>query len=89
VLCATDVLLQLNEAGGEAELFSNKQLLVEALCTNRDLSLLLGRDRHGCLTLSSGAPVDNVRCLAVPSAPCSLPVDGDTAWRLLMYLSVN
>ena len=85
----TDVLLQLSEAGSEAEQFASKQLVVEALCTNRDLPLLLGRDRQGYFTLSSGAPVDNVRCLAGPSAPRSLPVDGDTAWRLLSYLSVN
>lgn len=85
----TDVFLHLSEAGTDAELFANKQLVVEALCTNRDVARSLALDRQSFFTLSSGAPVDEVRCLAGPSAPRSEAVDGDTAWRLLSHLSVN
>lgn len=85
----SDVFIQLTEPQSAQSRFATRQLAVDALCTNRDLPLLLGRDRNTYFSLSSAAPVDSVRCLAGPSAPRDLPVDGDTAWRLLSHLSLN
>lgn len=68
------------------------QLGVTALCTNRDLPLLLaiGQNPDGNdFSLQSGAPVEAVRCVAGPSAPRAAPIDGDVAWRLVSHLSQN
>ena len=67
-----------------------KQLGVRALCTNGDLCqrLQLG----GRLTdfhLDVGAPVTAVRALAGPSAPRSVPAEGEYAWRLISHLNLN
>jgi type VI secretion system protein ImpG len=67
-----------------------RQLGVTALCTNRDLPLLLALGGGGSdFVLQTGAPVDAVRCVAGPSAPRSVQLDGDVAWRLISHLSLN
>jgi type VI secretion system protein ImpG len=68
-----------------------RQLGVTALCTNRDLPLLLKAAGPNAseFSLVSGAPVAAIRCLAGPSAPRATPSDGDTGWRLLSHLSLN
>ena len=80
----TEVFLKLSEPMRE-----NSQLVVDALCTNRDLPLLLAKDGRCEFTLSSGAPVDNVRCIAGPSSPRESAHDGETAWRLVSHLNLN
>jgi type VI secretion system protein ImpG len=69
---------------------SLRQLAVETLCTNRDLPLhlSLGQGRTD-FTLDSGAPVENIRCIAGPTAPRASFADGETAWRLISHLSLN
>jgi len=80
----SEVFLQLSEPPTE-----NRHLVVDALCTNRDLPVLLARDGQREFTLSSGAPVDSVRCIAGPSSPRDVVVDGDTAWRFVNHLNLN
>jgi type VI secretion system protein ImpG len=80
----SDVFLKLSEPPTE-----NRHLVVDTLCTNRDLPLLLAREGRSEFTLSSGAPVDSVRCIAGPSSPRDTAHDGDTAWRLVNYLKLN
>jgi type VI secretion system protein ImpG len=80
----SEVFLKLREPTAE-----NRQLVVDALCTNRDLPLLLARDGRSEFTISSGAPVDSVRCIAGPSSPRDSVHDGDTAWRLVNHLNSN
>jgi type VI secretion system protein ImpG len=80
----TETLLQLSEP-----LTENRQLVVDTLCTNRDLPLLLAKDRKSSFTMSTGAPVDEVRLLAGPSAPRFEAHDGETTWRLVNYLQLN
>lgn len=80
----TEVSLSLSEAPSE-----NQQLVVDALCTNRDLPLLLAKDPKASFTLSSGAPVDEVRLLVGPSAPRYQPDEGETAWKLINNLQLN
>jgi type VI secretion system protein ImpG len=67
-----------------------RQLGVTALCTNRDLPMLLTLGQGGNdFVVQSGAPVDAVRCIAGPSAPRPAALDGDVAWRLISHLSLN
>ena len=80
----TEVYLTLGEAAAEP-----RQLVVDTLCTNRDLPLLLAKDRRSTFTLSTGAPVDEVRLLAGPSAPRYVPHDGETTWQLISHLQLN
>ncbi|HCK80358.1 MAG TPA: type VI secretion system baseplate subunit TssF [Candidatus Competibacter sp.] len=86
----SEVFLSLVDAG-EAPYRSNlKQLAVTVLCTNRDLPLHmpigLGETDF---SMTSGAPVGSVRCLAGPTKPRPSHAHGDTAWRLISHLSLN
>jgi len=67
-----------------------RQLSVDALCTNRDLPLLmpLGQGQSD-FALESGAPVKAVRCVAGPTAPRGSQALGETTWRLISHLSLN
>ena len=67
-----------------------KQLAVEALCTNRDLALMMsvGAGRTDFF-LDTGAPVESIRCLAGPSEPRAPCAWGATSWRLVSHLSLN
>lgn len=67
-----------------------KQLAVRTLCTNRDLPLALAiGEGMTDFQLTSGAPVNAVRCVAGPSAPRPSNAWGQTAWRLISHLSLN
>lgn len=67
-----------------------RQLAVDALCTNRDLPLLMsvGTGKTD-FTIETGAPVESIRCVAGPSEPHASPAWGDGAWRLVSHLSLN
>jgi type VI secretion system protein ImpG len=67
-----------------------KQLAVSALCTNRDLPLMMsvGSGRTDFF-LDSGAPIEAIRCLAGPSEPRPPTAWGATSWRLVSHLSLN
>jgi type VI secretion system protein ImpG len=67
-----------------------KQLSLETLCTNRDLTLLMPVGQGATdFTLESGAPVESVACLAGPTRPRPPAEAGATAWRLVSHLSLN
>ncbi|EGV31181.1 type VI secretion protein, VC_A0110 family [Thiorhodococcus drewsii AZ1] len=67
-----------------------RQLAVTALCTNRDLPLLLPIGKGNTdFTLEVGAPVQSIRCLAGPTKPRPSFPKGDSAWRLISHLSLN
>lgn len=67
-----------------------KQLGLQLLCTNRDLSLHmpLGIGTTD-LTLQSGAPVGSIRCLAGPTRPRASNMGKETAWQLISHLTLN
>lgn len=67
-----------------------RQLGVNALCTNRDLALLMpvGTAKSD-FTLEDSAPVLSVRCLAGPSRPRPSRAHDASAWRLISQLSLN
>ena len=67
-----------------------KQLGLKALCTNRDLPLLMPVGVGDTdFTLQTGAPVQSIRCLVGPTKPRPSPADGESAWRLINHLSLN
>lgn len=67
-----------------------RQLAIEALCTNRDLPLMMSLGLGTSdFTLESGAPVASVRCVAGPSEPRPAAAWGATSWRLVSHLSLN
>ncbi len=67
-----------------------KQLAINTLCTNRDLSLHIpvGQKRSD-FTLETGAPVDAVRAVAGPTPPKASYAYGDPTWRLVSHLALN
>lgn len=67
-----------------------KQLAINTLCTNRDLSLHIpvGQKRSD-FSLETGAPVDAVRAVAGPTPPKASYAYGDPTWRLVSHLALN
>ena len=67
-----------------------EQLAVRALCSNRDLPLLMATGQaDGDLTLEGTAPVKAIRIVKGPSRPLSALREGNMAWRLVNQLSLN
>ena len=65
-----------------------QQLSLRALCSNRDLPLLLA-SADSRLRLELTAPVEEVRVLKGPSRPLSAMREGKLAWRFINQLSLN
>ena len=80
-------LVDAHQAPYRAEL---RQLSLRALCTNRDLPLLMpiGKGKTD-FTVEIGAPVESIRCVAGPTRPRPSQAHGDIAWRLISHLSHN
>ncbi len=67
-----------------------RQLGVKALCTNRDLPVLMRLgDTKGDLTLAQTAPVKSIRVVKGPSRPSSALREANIAWKLINQLSLN
>ena len=67
-----------------------RQLSVQALCTNRDLVLLMPvGSARGDLALDAAAPLAGIKVVAGPSRPFAPLVDGSIAWRAISHLSLN
>ncbi len=89
----TEVFLSVvdaNEAPFPAEL---RQLGVRALCTNRDLPVLMpvggASSTKGDLTLVQTAPVKMIQVIKGPSRPVSAMREGNMAWKLINQLTLN
>ncbi|MEO0912004.1 MAG: type VI secretion system baseplate subunit TssF, partial [Pseudomonadota bacterium] len=65
------------------------QLAVTAVCTNRDLPLLLATGADNLFQLADGGPVTKVATPVSPTRPRPTLAQGDTAWRLISHLSLN
>jgi type VI secretion system protein ImpG len=67
-----------------------RQLSFNTLCTNRDLPLLMpiGKGKTDFF-LESGAPVEQIRCVAGPTKPKSALSEGHLSWKLVNHLSLN
>lgn len=66
-----------------------EQLAVQALCSNRDLPLLLSTGVKDVFHLPDGGPIAHVHTPVNPTRPRSPIGQGDTAWRLISHLSLN
>ena len=67
-----------------------EQLSVAALCTNRDLALLMPEGQGATdFTLSGGLPVQSSRVVSGPTRPRAAPVGGETAWQAISHLTLN
>ena len=67
-----------------------RQIGVSALCTNRDLPVLMPvGSAKGDLTLAQSAPVQAISVIKGPSRPRSPLADGNVAWKLINQLSLN
>jgi len=80
-------LVDAHEAPYSAEL---RQLSVRALCTNRDLPLLMpvGKGKTD-FTVEIGAPIEAIRCVAGPTRPRASRAHGELSWRLISHLALN
>ncbi len=69
-----------------------QMLVVDALCTNRDLPLQMpvGQGKTD-FNLESGAPVNAVRCVSGPTRPrpSFAHAPGEMIWKLISHLSLN
>lgn len=65
------------------------QLGVTALCSNRDLPLLLSVGTNDDLHFEGSFPVQGIRCLKGPTRPVAPVHEGETPWRLLSHLQLN
>jgi type VI secretion system protein ImpG len=87
----SEVFVTLSDPKGNHLPSSQRQLAVQALCTNRDLPLLLGLGRGGNdFSLLGEFPVSSARCITGPTTPRSTPVDSDhadQAFRLIAHLA--
>jgi len=67
-----------------------KQLAINSLCTNRDLTLHIPvGQRRSDFSLDIGAPIDAVRAIAGPTPPRPSYAHGDPTWRLVSHLALN
>ena len=80
-------LVDANEAPYSSEL---RHVAIEALCTNRDLSLLTPLGNAGSdLTLLASAPIDEIRFVVSPTRPTPALAEREITWRLISHLSLN
>lgn len=67
-----------------------RQLGLDLLCTNRDLTLSMpvGKQQTD-FTIAVSAPVLSTRCVVGPTPPRPCRTDGDYAWRFISHLGLN
>ena len=66
-----------------------RQLAVSALCTNRDLPLLMPLGRENDFDCIDSFPAQRVRMVRGPSRPVSPVVSQGLGWRVLDHLALN
>jgi type VI secretion system protein ImpG len=66
-----------------------EQLAVNAMCSNRDLPMLLSGGGTDQFHLPDGGPVASIRLPVSPTRPRPTLAQGDTSWRLISHLSLN
>lgn len=87
----SDVYLGLTLPTGElVQTHGLDQLAVQALCTNRDLPLLMPVGQGPTdLVWPGNLPVQSIRFLRGPSRPKTAMYGGQSCWQLIEHLSLN
>ncbi len=87
----TDVYLGMTQSTGELIAGHGlQQLAVRALCTNRDLPLLMPVGKGPTdLVWPGNLPLQSIRFLRGPSRPKAPVKTGQTCWQLIEHLSLN
>ena len=86
----SEVFISLVDAEGGPYRSNLRQLGVSALCTNRDLPLLMPvGSGETDLALATGEPVSSIRFIAGPTEPRASTARREVAWRLISHLSLN
>jgi type VI secretion system protein ImpG len=86
----SEVYLQFVDLEFNPALPADEVIVVDALCTNRDLPAKLQQAGEK-LTFDwmMAAPLERVRCVKLPTAPLRLPYRRGLYWRLISHLSLN
>ena len=79
-------LVDQNEAPFRSDL---RELTLEVLCTNRDLSLMLPLGMESDFTLMLSAPIQHIKVLRGPTRPRPSIANGEISWRLISHLGLN
>ena len=66
-----------------------RHLTLEALCTNRDLAMLLPLGSDTDFTLRVSAPVKAIKMLHGPTRPAAALAEGSAAWQLISHLGLH
>ena len=85
----SELYLQLVDAQQAPFADGLRQLSVSALCSNRDLPLLLPLGRENDFECADSHPVRRVRTVRGPSRPVSPVVEQGLGWRVLDHLALN
>ena len=85
-----DVFVSLVDADNAPISASLRQLGLDLLCTNRDLTLSMpvGKKQTD-FTVAVNAPIASIRCVTGPTMPRPCRPDGDYAWRFIRHLGLN
>ncbi len=86
----TEVYLSVVDASDAPFSADLAQIAVRALCTNRDLPVLMSvGGAKGDLRLAQTAPVKRINVIKGPSRPLSALREGNVGWKLINQLSLN
>jgi type VI secretion system protein ImpG len=79
-------LVDQNEAPYREDL---KQITLDALCSNRDLPLLMPLGGETDFSLNISAPINSVHVQRGPSKPAAAVAEREITWRLIDHLHLN
>ncbi len=85
----SEVFMQLVDPQQAPYALSLRQLAVTALCTNRDLPLLMQLGRGNDLDCTDSFPVKRVVVMRGPSRPVSPVVSKGLGWKVIDHLALN
>lgn len=86
----TEIFLGLVDTAAPPFPESLKQISIEALCTNRDLAIMIPtKQAGGDFTMNISAPIKMIKCIKAPSRPIEPAIDGDLSWGFINQLSLN
>jgi type VI secretion system protein ImpG len=66
-----------------------RHVSVEALCTNRDLAILMPLGARSDFTLTVSAPAGAIKVLKGPTVPRASIAENEITWRLISHLGLN